>query len=655
MKLHIIPILLLIFIRFLFFPSLANQGTVAIERAIPQIQKEISLDLNQLKSDATALMILVKKNTEEEAFTQEEISQYLALRKSFKTIEFIIEYWDKQFYDQRINGAPLPKLDPKETRIAIMNPKGLQVIDEILYGEPDAESREELLSHIEVFCHDLESFLQSFDTKKINQRNIFEALRYNIIRQATLSITGFDTPASLWGINDCESELISNHKYLSFFEEELKLIQQQQLFDLQNQTYIDAIRFVQNQKDFDSFDRLFFIKNYTNALYKIVKDIHIELNYETWNEITPKEIHSLNYEAENIFGKDFLDPFSFVSQKKDSLFSKRVSLGKILFYDPLLSNNNKMACVSCHHPDKAFSDGMPKSLASDGKSYLTRNSMTLPYSVYAEKMFWDMRVSSLENQFEHVVTNDKEFHTSYNSIAQKLKQSEFYTKKFKEAFGKSENAITTNDIDYALTAYVMTLGSFDSPFDQYMSNLTELTSEEKNGFNLFSGKASCATCHFIPVFNGLVPPFYKESESEVLGVTQSEKAPWKLDNDKGRYSGRIKERVDFYKFSMKTVSIRNIDKTAPYMHNGAFGSLESVMDFYNEGGGAGRKLNVEHQTLAPDSLALSDAEINDIILFMKTLNDKKVSTVPEDKDLPRDFPKEKWNRRKIPYTAPIEK
>ncbi|WP_452599649.1 cytochrome-c peroxidase, partial [Pontimicrobium sp. MEBiC01747] len=164
------------------------------------------------------------------------------------------------------------------------------------------------------------------------------------------------------------------------------------------------------------------------------------------------------------------------------------------------------------------------------------------------------------------------------------------------------------------------LTTFNSKFDRNINGLENtLTAQEINGFNLFNGKAKCATCHFAPVFNGTVPPNFKESELEAIGVPNDTLTTSKISNDFGRYNlFKTEERKHFF----KTPTVRNISKTVPYMHNGVYITLEQVMTFYNNGGGSGVGINLEYQTLPTDSLKLKTAEIQDIIAFMKTLEDK---------------------------------
>jgi len=149
-------------------------------------------------------------------------------------------------------------------------------------------------------------------------------------------------------------------------------------------------------------------------------------------------------------------------------------------------------------------------------------------------------------------------------------------------------------------------------------NENALSVQELKGFNLFMGKARCATCHFVPLFNGITPPKYVMSETEVLGVPRSQKDST-IDPDTGYY-GVI--GIDSYKYAFKIPTIRNIDKTAPYMHNGVYQTLEQVMDFYNNGGGAGLGINLPNQTLSKENLHLTEKEKEDIIAFMKSLDSK---------------------------------
>jgi cytochrome c peroxidase len=296
----------------------------------------------------------------------------------------------------------------------------------------------------------------------------------------------------------------------------------------------------------------------------------------------------------------------------------------MLFFDPVLSANNKRACASCHDPKKAFTDGKPKSTALSFEGTVDRNAPTLINCVYNERFFHDMRSDALEDQIEHVLVNRKEFDTDMLRIIDKLKQSEEYVEMFNNAFKTLDGEkLNGHTISFAVSAYVSSLRGFNSPFDKYVRGEQVYIDEAvRRGFNLFMGKAACGTCHFAPVFNGTVPPRYEESESEVLGVAENPYAKKQVvDPDLGRGVARLKEQSDFNKYAFKTPTVRNAALTAPYMHNGAYKTLEDVMDFYNKGGGEGFGIHLDNQTLPFDSLSLNKQEINDIVAFMKALTD----------------------------------
>jgi cytochrome c peroxidase len=177
--------------------------------------------------------------------------------------------------------------------------------------------------------------------------------------------------------------------------------------------------------------------------------------------------------------------------------------------------------------------------------------------------------------------------------------------------------IDTFEVMNAIGSYIRSLVFLNSRFDEYMrGDKSKMNSDEINGFNLFMGKAKCATCHYMPLFNGTFPPRFAKIEAEVIGVPKSKKENI-IDPDMGRYSI---VKVESFKHAFKTSTVRNAALTAPYMHNGVFSTLEELMDFYNKGGGAGLGIKIENQTLPFDSLSLSRKEQDDIISFIRSLN-----------------------------------
>jgi len=555
---------------------------------------------------------------------------YLKVREEFKKVEFLVAYLQPQLYNDKINGAPLPKLERKVPEIRVFDPKGIQAIDELVFSnEPDYEEIITLTSNL---IHDWSKMSSYLKVVNLTDRNMFEAMRSGLIRHYTLGVTGFDTPGSVYAMEDALIYMSSLLNYLEIYSGEIRSVRPD-LYDKLHDLALNAKSYLQSNADFNDFDRLEYLKNFIDPLYAGILEAHLGLNVETIYEVSDRKV-SVNYMSTSLFDKDFLNPYYYTNLLPEQHTEGLQKLGKLLFFDPLLSSNGKRSCASCHNPKKAFTDGNKKSLAFDFNGTVERNSPTLINSIYADKFFYDLRAKKLEDQFEHVIVNEKEFHTEYDEIVEKLNGSEEYVAMFKECFPSFDKPIFKYTISMALSGYVLSLQGLNSKFDQYVRGEgVELTSSEKNGYNLFMGKAACGTCHFAPIFNGTVPPDYHESESEVLGVPESVDAESSvLDPDPGRRANKVvSDRSEIYLHSFKTVTVRNIELTAPYMHNGAYETLEEVLDFYHGGGGASIGIDPPNQTLPTDSLDLTTSEKLDIIAFMKTLTDTSGITQPPSK------------------------
>jgi cytochrome c peroxidase len=231
-----------------------------------------------------------------------------------------------------------------------------------------------------------------------------------------------------------------------------------------------------------------------------------------------------------------------------------------------------------------------------------------------------MRETTLEGQAADVVENKREMNGSLKQIGSLLSKDTVYTRLFATAYPKSKKTgIGRKEITAAIAAYVRTLSILNSRFDDYMrGNRAAMDSEEVNGFNLFMGRARCGTCHYMPLFNGALPPLYTKMDAEVLGVPATPNGS-QVDGDHGR-NAITHAITDDHAFKISTV--RNATQTAPYMHNGVFANLEEVIDFYDKGGGAGMGLNVPNQTLSIEPLRLSAKEKRELIAFIKSLNNR---------------------------------
>jgi cytochrome c peroxidase len=560
--------------------------------------------LDQLKSDAHQFS--------EDKISLEDLQKSLKeTRNSFKEIEFYVAYHYPEFTKTHLNAAPLFHIEAAGTTSYTLPPEGLQVLDELIFSDEAAEQKEEIKTITDFLYNSYASFyLSSVKNGLSKGNNKTLPLRIELIRMYSLGVTGFDTPGSLNISEEASHAFLGMKKYINddpYFKN----------YNIQkaNTILTEGIDYLSKNTNFETFDRIEFYKRYIQPLYE-------ELGNWDGRSDDLKEFSGWNVNNKNLFSSDFLNPYFYTLLKKEEDNVDLRKLGKEIFYDQNLSDNGKMSCATCHLPENAFTDLKTKSSSNvEGKTVL-RNSPSLYNAVFAKRFFYDLRAFYLEQQAEHVIYNENEFNTSYESIIKKLKTKPEYKKAFKTAF-KNGN-ISKENFSKALSSYVASLYSYESDFDKFMRNEKEISSDAKKGFNLFMGKANCATCHFAPNFSGLVPPFFNENESEVLGITAKpiSQKPLELDSDKGRINSPVKKENSWiYENSFKTVTVRNAALTKPYFHNGAFSTLEEVMDFYNEGGGEGLGLKIKNQTLAPDKLNLTQTEIKQVITFLNTLTD----------------------------------
>ena len=547
-----------------------------------------------------------------------------AARNTYKKNEFLFEYYYPNFIKGSINGAPLYHLNPYTPKATIEEPKGLQRLDELIYSDEAEKFSKEILKLSRKLVEDYQNLHKDFIKHPILDREIFEASRLEVIRIFSLGVTGFDTPGSLGGIEEVTYSLASLKENLQPYGEYVKKDQRKLVLEL-DKLLSKSIEYLNSSPGFEEFDRLEFLKEYINPIYRLILEVQLAINLETPDEVSGLK-KSINYEVKNIFDENFLNPYFYSKLTEDRDNDNLRRLGRRLFFDEKLSREGRFSCAGCHNPEKGFTDGVDTHLAFDGKDKLDRNTPTLLNSSYTRRFFADMRAFKFEDQIEHVIISHKEFNTNYQEIFNYLKSDKEYVEDFQKAFvsGSSDDIINKSTLSSAFASYLISLRSFNSPFDQYVRSETDsIDPKIKKGFNIFMGKAACGTCHFAPTFAGLVPPLFNDSESEVLGVLDVENsAEPTVDDDPGRYDNHHpKEHVWIYKNSFKTPSVRNTSLTAPYFHNGAYSNLKSVVDFYDHGGGAGLGLNVENQTLAPDSLHLSAKEKQALIAFMNALTD----------------------------------
>ncbi|MDC6364563.1 MULTISPECIES: cytochrome-c peroxidase [Flavobacteriaceae] len=534
---------------------------------------------------------------------------FASIRASFKRAEPYASYLNPEI-GHRANGPALPIVTDDSQKVLL--PIGLQKLEESIYeGE---ENINRYRQEITIMKGLLKNLQNGVSDRKINPQRFFIATHQQLMRIISLSISGFDTPVSQLGLHETIISLESLKEVYGFSIQNTIEKKDSELNALFIENIDRAVEFVKSNLDFDSFDRYTFIRNYMNPITRNWVSIRKESGL--WEGVNNKPY---NFDAPTFFEEDSFNVEFFTPPVNRNPTEKRIALGKKLFFDPNLSENKKMACVTCHNPNKAWADGMTFNLDKNG-NLLQRNTPTLINVAFQQSFFWDGRAPNLLDQITSVFTNENEFDSSVHQFSSDILLDTTYIKLFNEAYGGISKRNT--EIIRAISSYISTLKSFNSKFDKNIRGEEDTyTQEEKLGFNLYMGKALCATCHFIPLTNGTVPPFFTDHEKEVIGVPETTSNK-KLDDDLGFY-WRHNEELEVHRGMFKTPTIRNIELTGPYMHNGVYESLEQVIDFYNLGGGGGLGFDLPYQTLPFDNLKLTKEEEGALVAFMKTLTDSE--------------------------------
>ncbi|MEO0528596.1 MAG: cytochrome-c peroxidase, partial [Bacteroidota bacterium] len=443
-------------------------------------------------------------------------------RKTFKKAEPYAAYLNPEI-GHRANGPALPILTDDSQKVLL--PLGLQKIEESIYEGPS--SRERYQDEIRITKGLLNNLKQNIQKRQLNPQRFFVSTHQQLLRIISLSISGFDTPVSHLGF---EETIISLQSLQEVYNNSIRSIIQEKNgpLDKEFQASIDkAVIFVRSNMDFDTFDRYTFIREHMNPITR--NWVAIRKESGLWEGVDNKPF---NFDAPTFFEEDSFNVDFFTPAINRNATKEQIALGEKLFFDPNLSENGKMACVTCHNPEKGYADGMMVNLDKNGKP-LQRNSPTVINAAFQKGFFWDGRSPNLMDQITSVFTNDQEFDSSVHQFSKDILVDSTYVKLFKEAYGGI--GARNNEIIKALSAYISTLNGFNSKFDKNIrSEEDTFTEEEKLGFNLYMGKALCATCHFIPLTNGTVPPFFMETEKEVIGVPETA-ANKQLDDDLGFY------------------------------------------------------------------------------------------------------------------------
>lgn len=558
---------------------------------------------------------------------------FTCARGEYKKVEGLAEFYFPGVC-KVINGPAIYKMEEYDDNL--LPPAGFQVIEDYLFPAVDTTAGIALQREAGILASSLIRLQQLVATTEFTDANIFEAERLQLLRIMSLGISGFDSPVALQSIPEAAAALEGMKDILACYATAADRAHSPLLFERMGET----IAFLQRNADFNSFDRARFIVQHMNALSSAVYAWQQALEIPNNPYITAVDMSQPTFFAPGVFDVRHFSP-GYNRQHSQEM----IALGRVLFFDPILSGNNSRSCASCHQPSRAFTDGRARSIAFDLKGEVPRNAPSLINAGFQKSLFWDQRIQFLEDQITDVMTNPNEMHGHIKQAATRLAQSDAYRVLFGRAFGgASKEAVSDRHIQVALAWYIRSLESLDAPFDQYMrGDTTQLTADQRAGFNLFMGKGKCATCHFLPLFNGTVPPLYQESEAEVLGVPQAmDTVGATLDTDSGKWHAHHRA---VHQYAFKTPTVRNAALTAPYMHNGVYATLHDVLDFYNRGGGAGIGIKLENQTLPPDPLQLTAHEQQQIVDFIHALTDT-TALMKQPTQLPA-FENQAFNNRKL--------
>lgn len=524
------------------------------------------------------------------------------MRLAFKSIEFLLEYLDEERY-RLFNGPPVIAEDHSRPSGKILKPQGLQVLAQWFAESPsDLAAGAEMVSELKYQAKLYRGYLVNL---RITEGMWIDAIRLHLIRMETLNLAGFDQVGTDHRYAEIAAALTTLGVYLSKLDPSYRKTTSDVL---QN-----GLKMLSNWQDATG-DPLVFTREVIQPLRKSIVRLP---SSPPLPGTRPYDLHAISLYDPSFLNPAYFNP-SMDGRQRDSA---RIALGRRLFFDPVMSASGTMSCASCHDPQRFFTDGTATAFASQAGLAPPRNTPTLINAALQSAYMYDGRAASLEDQMIHVFGHASEFNTHAAAIADRLNADEAYRSSFRNTYPEmGGNPVNLLSITGAMAAYIRTLSFRSSPFDRIMrGEVKQAAPGIAEGFQVFMGKGACGTCHFPPVFSGLAPPYYRDSEFENLGVPGGTWEQPSIDGDRGR--GGIYGNAAFDHW-FKTPTLRNVAETMPYFHNGIAPSLEEVIDFYDKGGGAGAGLDYPGQTLPRDSLHLSAEEVRHLLTFLESLTDR---------------------------------
>lgn len=315
-------------------------------------------------------------------------------------------------------------------------------------------------------------------------------------------------------------------------------------------------------------------------------------------------------------GKEWLRPTSVPQPLDNKLTPERIALGKLLFFDVRLSRNDTISCATCHSPKHGWSDAVQvaKAIGFEGREG-PRNSPSILNAAYNSRQFWDGRAKTLEEQALGPMQADVEMNMPLNTLIPKLNKIQGYLPLFEKAYpGEGLTKIT---LAKAIASFERTIVSGVAPFDKYiLGHKDALTPQQIKGFKLFQGKAKCTDCH--DTFN------FTDGSFHNIGLNKGELKGKEL----GRYN--VKHRAAWYGV-MKTPTLRDVTKSAPYFHDGSVKTLEEATDICSSGGRY--KKGVKNLSDSMKDRKLTKQEQHNINAFLQALDSPNLDII-----IPTKFP-----------------
>ena len=546
-------------------------------------------------------------------------------RFSLKSIDFLLRYLEPNQY-KKING-PLPVEWETEVFEKFEKPYkregfGLTIAEiAINEGEINKNSLLHLINQARV---GVAYFRRDSLRATLNKPSTFLlANRLFLLNLSAIYTTGFECPDTAQILPELQQMLKSQRAFYIVYNQQFP---NNRFTDNYLNLFNRTIDFIRQNQNYATFNHFIFIRDFVNPLFALNQQLllNYKIRAESFNDYSLNKQSKSIFDKKLYFGQNTKGVYGFVDDKKQLADIKQI--GKMLFYDPILSANNKRSCASCHRPTQFFTDTtIATSPHFDQTKSLLRNTPSLLNVVFNHLLMLDGKHTSLQQQAEDVMTNPTEMASNEKKMIEKVLNCNQYKQAFKKflTYTPQYDEVNLQHLSSAITLYYQDFSFYTSPFDKAMNKQQVLNSEAMAGFNLFMSKAQCGTCHFVPQFNGVKPP-YIGSEFEVIGVPNDVNFS-KLSTDVGRFGiNPAKETLNAF----RTTTVRNTAHTKPYMHNGVFETLDEVIDFYNNGGGVGRKLSVSNQTLSSDSLLLSPKEKKELKAFIYSLNETVIIQKP---------------------------